>query len=171
MSHVYVTSDLHIGHTGISEKFRSQFASDVEHDWYILTQIKATVTKRDVLFVLGDATWTTSGLQAMKDADIPARMILCGGNHDTLPVRDYLQVFDEVVGAYRYKHCWFTHIPIHRQELHGRYNVHGHCHRGGPWEVNKEPEYYNAILEFNDYAPINMQQVYRILEERKNSGT
>jgi len=168
MSHVYVTSDWHIGQTGIAEKFRTNFVSDMAHDHVILGAAKAILTKRDVLFVLGDVTWTTTGLQQIKDTGIPARMIMVRGNHDTLPTRDYLEVFEEIHGAYAYKEFFMTHIPIHRLELYRRSNIHGHCHKGGPYEVNAEKEYFNAILEFNDYIPVRMDQVRKIMEERRN---
>lgn len=176
MSHVYVTSDWHIGHTGITERFRTQFPSDAYHDDYILENMREAVTNRDVLYVIGDVTWTKSGLEKIQEADIPAKMIMVRGNHDTLPAEDYLTVFDDVHGAYKYKRYMFTHIPIHRQELwHSQkydtslLNVHGHCHRGGPWEVNKEWEYFNAILEYNNYMPVNMQKVGELIQERKDA--
>ncbi len=171
MSHVYVTSDWHIGHTGIAERFRTCFPTDDVHDHAILRAMKYATTKRDVLYVLGDVTWTARGLQMIKDAGIPCRMIMVRGNHDTLPTTDYLEVFEEVHGALRYKKYWFTHIPIHPMELYRGYNIHGHCHRGGPWEVNAEPEYFNAILEYNNYAPVKMQDVGRIIKDRIDERT
>jgi len=166
VSHVYVTSDWHIGHTGVHEKFRTQFVSLLDHDDYILRRARQSVTKKDVLIVLGDITWTTAGIHKIKEAEFPCKLIMVGGNHDTLPVEDYLYVFDEVRGVYAYKRFWLTHMPVHPNELLGRTNVHGHCHRGGPWETHEEKGYYNAILEFNDYAPVDMRHVHKVIQER-----
>ena len=172
MSHVYVTSDWHIGHSGIWHKFRTRYASDAEHDYDILGRALGTVTKRDVLFVLGDVTWTQKGLETIDSMKFPCKLIMIGGNHDTLSAADYLSVFDEMYGAYYYKGCWLTHIPIHESELRGKRNVHGHCHAGGPnnhqlgeyWYV-----YYNAILEYNNYTPTNFQEVLQKLKEQKET--
>jgi len=129
--------------------------------------MRACVTKRDILYVLGDVTWSHKGLQKIKDAEFPCKMIMVGGNHDTLKATDYLQIFDELHGAIRYKGYWFTHIPVHPMELRGKLNVHGHCHRGGPYEGDDEDtRYFNAILEYNDYMPINMQKVGTIIQDR-----
>ena len=166
MSHVYVTSDWHIGHTGISTKFRTQFSSDEEHDDYILGTARAVVTKRDVLIVLGDVALTKAALLKIKDMEFPCRMLLVRGNHDGLSTMDYLHVFDEVYGAWKYKKYWLTHIPIHPQELYNGMNIHGHCHRGGPYEVGGDTRYFNAILEFNDYMPVNMQVVGQLIHDR-----
>jgi calcineurin-like phosphoesterase family protein len=99
--------------------------------------------------------------------DFPFKMYLVRGNHDNLPTSEYLSVFDEVYGAFRYKSYWFTHIPIHTQELFRGNNVHGHCHRGGPFEVEGDPRYFNAILEYNEYKPINMQKLGTTIKERE----
>ena len=168
MSHVYVTSDWHIGHSGITDKFRTQFPSDDAHDDYILGCARAVVTKRDVLIVIGDATWTETGIRKIADTFFPCKLILVRGNHDTLPINDYLRVFSEVYGAYAYKKYWLTHIPIHPQEMYGRHNIHGHCHRGGPYETLRDTSYFNAILEFNDYLPIRIERVGEIIKERED---
>lgn len=170
MSHVYFTSDWHIGHSGITEKFRTQFPSDDAHDEYILNRMSSTVTKRDVMYVIGDVTWTESGLRKIYDAQFPCKMIMVGGNHDTLPVRDYLRVFDEFYGAVKYKGFWLTHIPIHEQELYRGLNIHGHCHRGGPYELSGDGRYFNAILEFNDYRPVCLADVQKSFVERSGES-
>ena len=77
-------------------------------------------------------------------------------------------MFDEVHGALRYKHYWITHIPIHPMELYRGQNIHGHCHRGGPYEAEGDTNYFNAILEYNNYMPVNIREVGKIMEERRN---
>lgn len=166
MSHVYVTSDWHIGHNGITDKFRKQFCNQRDHDESIIYGARALVTKRDVLFVIGDVTWTMDGIRQIEDAEFPCKMVMIGGNHDMLPTQDYLRVFDAMYGAYKYKRYMMTHIPMHTMELYRGFNIHGHCHYGGPYEVHKDPNYFNAILEFNDYLPVNIREVGRLMEER-----
>jgi calcineurin-like phosphoesterase family protein len=115
---------------------------------------------------LGDVSFTQEGIDMIEC--LPAhRKILIRGNHDTLPMESYIKVFDEIHGAYRYKGAFFTHIPIHESELYRGYNVHGHCHRGGPREYqlgNEWRAYYNAILEFNDYQLVNMNHILKTLK-------
>ena len=165
MSRVYVTSDWHLGHRGISSRFRQQFPSDAAHDNYIWEMANGILKKRDVLICLGDMSFDLAGL-AMIEGLICQRKILVRGNHDTLAQSEYNRVFDEIHGAYRYKGAFFTHIPIHESELYRGYNVHGHCHRGGPREhkLGKYPNnYYNAILEYNDYQLVPMDDILRTL--------
>ena len=164
MSRIYVTSDWHLGHRGIAYKFRKVFGSDHQHDYTIMDNAGKVLTKRDVLLCLGDMSFTLEGLQAI--GTLPGRKILVRGNHDTLEMKHYNAVFDEIHGAYRYKNAFFTHIPIHPMELYRGFNIHGHCHRGGPRELQKGDDwksYYNAILEFNNYELVNLQYIFKVL--------
>ena len=55
-------------------------------------------------------------------------------------------------------------------ELYRGWNIHGHCHRGGPDQLQNCPEwksYYNAIVEFNDYRPVPMQEILATLRRRE----
>ena len=162
MSHVYVIGDLHFGHKHIC-KFRKQFPSEYVHRIYLRDQWNSVVTKRDCVYVLGDAAFTVEGLQTFRE--MQGRKILVGGNHDTLPAKEYLAVFDDMYGAVEYRGFWFTHIPIHPQELYRRKNIHGHCHRGGP----EGHHYFNACADFlDDFKPKKFQEIVKELQERED---
>lgn len=167
MSAVWVTSDWHLGHRGIN-KFRPRYA-----DWQTMgEELIATTNKllstKDTLYCLGDMAFNQDGLNMLRGLT-RCRKILVAGNHDYLRALDYLSVFDDVVGAVQYKHgVWMTHIPIHPMELRGGWSVHGHCHAGGPRETqwgDHWKQYYNAILEYNDYMPVRMEHIVNVLEE------
>ena len=161
MSRVYVIGDLHFGHSNIY-RFRTQFPNELVHRYYLRDQWNSVIKKRDVVYVLGDAAFTADGLQTFREME--GRKILVAGNHDTLPAKDYLSVFDDMYGACEYKGYWFTHIPIHPQELYRRNNIHGHCHRGGP----DGPHYFNACCDFlEDFKPMLFQDVVRVLHDRQ----
>lgn len=165
MSIVYVTSDWHLGHKGIADRFRTRFDSDRHHDHYIVEGARGVLTKRDTIFMLGDMSFTVEGMEMI--GSLPGRKILVRGNHDVLHMDQYNAVFDEIHGAYRYKGCFLTHIPIHPMELYRGGNVHGHCHRGGPRELQKGDEYkqyYNAILEYNGYNIVPWKKVQEKLD-------
>ena len=138
---------------------------------YIMERTLEMVTKRDVLYCLGDMAFDMRGLEKLHA--LPCRKILVRGNHDNhLTTQQFLSVFEEVEGAVAYKKYWLTHIPIHPSEMRNRVaNIHGHCHNGGPGDLQIGYDwhrYYNAILEYNDYRPVNMQKLGTILAERIN---
>jgi calcineurin-like phosphoesterase family protein len=142
MANVLFCSDLHFGHANIG-KFRKNIGESgdagnrnvIENDW------REKVTKRDIVYVLGDAAFSSDGLMSL--SKLPGKKILIRGNHDTLPIRDYLDVFDEVYGLFRYKEFWLSHAPIHPEELRGKVNLHGHVHSA----TLKDSRYFNCCPE------------------------
>jgi calcineurin-like phosphoesterase family protein len=118
--------------------------------------------------MIGDMSFTEQGLQMIDT--LPGKKLLVRGNHDVLPFDMYLGVFDDILGAYRYKGAFITHIPIHPCELYRGYNIHGHCHNGGPRERQIGEDwrsYYNAILEYNDYKLVPVDHIWKTLGKIK----
>ena len=176
MSNVFFIGDLHFGHSAI-HRFRTQFPSEQVHRQYLMDTWSDTITRRDVVYVMGDAAFTQEGLESI--AQLEGRKILIRGNHDLLPTESYLEVFEEVLGALAWKGLWLTHIPIHPTELYGRTNVHGHCHRGGPTElvqnlnsfrgvaVGQAATYFNTCAEHlpTPYTPIEYHTMRKLISE------
>ena len=165
MSMVYVTSDWHLGHKSVC-RWRTEFTSSEQHDELILKLYNSKVTKRDIVWFLGDIIFSKEYLQIVKDLPGTKRLVL--GNHDTergIDVADLCLVFDDIHGLAAYKGAWMSHCPIHQDELRGKFNIHGHSH----YHVVDDPRYYNACLEHTDYAPKPYQNILLELKERKQS--
>jgi calcineurin-like phosphoesterase family protein len=141
MANVLFCSDLHFGHNNIG-KFRDTFVSSEEENRKLICQEwKAKVTKRDVVYVLGDACFTLETIGEF--AVLPGRKILLRGNHDDLPTQIYLKYFDDMFGLLKYKEFWLSHAPIHPEELRGKVNLHGHVH----YSTLPDKRYFNCCPE------------------------
>lgn len=140
MANVWFTSDLHFGHNNI-HKFRLEVSNEEENRSRIISDWSRLVTKRDDVYVLGDAAFTLDTLYEL--SKLPGRKFLVRGNHDEFGTETYVQFFDEVYGIKRYKEFWLTHAPIHPEELRGRVNLHGHVH----YADIKDSRYYNMSVE------------------------
>jgi calcineurin-like phosphoesterase family protein len=169
-------SDLHFGHKNI-QKFRHHVVDELDNREIIRTDWKQLVTKRDTVYILGDAAFTMEGLDAFKD--LPGRKILIRGNHDLLDTAAYLKVFEEVYGLLKYKEFWLSHAPIHPDELRGKMNLHGHVH----YETIRKPfnpvydiesgidlRYFNCCVE-NVHAIwkrslVNLDELRKHIEDR-----
>lgn len=182
MSNVFFIGDLHFGHTNIHQ-FRTQFPSERVHRQFLMDTWNDTITRRDVVFVMGDAAFTHEGLDDI--GKLSGRKVLVRGNHDLLPTECYLECFEEVYGLHQYKRYWLSHAPIHPSELYGRTNIHGHCHRGGPtevlrsydshrgFEVGTPATYFNVCAEHlpTPYQPIELHEMKEIIDARlRNAG-
>jgi len=159
MSKVYVIGDLHFGHRQVT-RFRKEFESDTHHEEHIMDNWNDLITKRDIVYVMGDAAFDMVGLA--KIGKLPGIKYLVRGNHDKLTAAEYLYVFDDVYGIIAHKGIWLSHAPIHVQELWGRPNIHGHVH------FNTIPDdwYFNVSAENIGYTPKDFYEIRATLFNR-----
>lgn len=141
MSRLWFGSDFHLGHKNI-EKFRSPLVSSMEeNNKRIIQDWKNTVTKKDIIFILGDFCFDKELFDSL---DLPGyKKYLIRGNHDRFQTSQYLKFFDEIEGLFKYKNMWLSHAPIHPSELRGKVNIHGHTH----FHTMPEKEYLNICPE------------------------
>lgn len=164
MANVYFISDLHLAHKRILEFARQyrQGTTVEEHDNILIENLCKTLNKRSVLYILGDVCF--GGEETLfRLKEVPGRKILVRGNHDTLPIKSYLEVFEEVYGIVKYKGFWLSHAPVHPEELRGCRNIHGHVHhkslRQAPAGGLYDSRYINVSVEALGGIPINLQDI------------
>lgn len=145
MSCVWMCSDWHLGHRGISKRFRTNFESDEAHDQFFLESYLRNVKKRDIVIMLGDMVISDKGFDLISQMPGEKRIIL--GNHDLdrgRTIEDFHKYFTKIYGVLKYKKFWLTHIPMHPDELYGKINIHGHVHSN---TINDD-RYVNLCPEF-----------------------
>lgn len=140
MANVWFTSDLHFGHKNI-HKFRREVASEADNRRRIISDWDKLVTKRDDVYVLGDAAFTIEAAELF--SMMAGRKFLVRGNHDELDTQVYLKHFQSVYGLKKYKEFWLSHAPIHPNELRGKVNLHGHVH----YADVEDSRYLNLCVE------------------------
>jgi calcineurin-like phosphoesterase family protein len=166
MSKVYIVSDLHIGHTDIHERWRTEYCSQSDHDEDIVRCWNTVVKKRDVVKVLGDFIIRRESLRYLKELNGTIHWIL--GNHDPKITADILQEYPNVAyvgGVMAYKGAVLSHAPIHPQELEYRnwaVNIHGHIHDEA--KNNLGDQYYNANVDIMGKYP---REFHSIMAEVK----
>ena len=166
MSKKYAFGDCHLGHKNIAN-FRTQFKTAEEHDEFVLDSYMSVVTKRDIVIFTGDIAFNHESLAKIKK--LPGEKILIVGNHCTergIKMKDLCDVYGRVFASYSKGGLLFTHMPVHPQELRGKYNVHGHVHSA----TIPDSRYYNTSLENINYKPKDIQEIKAELEEANNGS-
>jgi calcineurin-like phosphoesterase family protein len=139
---------LHISHKNIAN-FRKEVTSEAHNREVIKYFWDKQVTKRDLVWVLGDAAFDEEGIDWI--GTLAGEKRLVRGNHDMCPTSSYLRTFSEVYGLVRYKGMWLSHAPVHPDELRGRPSVHGHTHYHNismeHCEHVDDPRYLNCSVE------------------------
>lgn len=163
MSIVYIASDTHFGHNNIC-RYRPEFSSREAHDEYVFNGIVETVTKRDTLWLLGDCFFTWDSVEYLKEFVKACENVnFVPGNHDT-DKTERVEIFKKCVqdgyfnkvgSMFSHSGFWFTHSPIHPQELYGKMNIHGHVHR----KSVPDDAYINVSVENINYRPVSLQDL------------
>jgi calcineurin-like phosphoesterase family protein len=171
MSKLYITSDLHLGHSNIT-RYRTNFATAEEHHETLFENLATTVGKRDTLYLLGDVAFDKEWLARIASLKVRHKVLICG-NHDLergIHMRDLVETYDAVYSLWSKRDYWFSHCPIHPQEMRARKgNIHGHLHGNRVWSQHEEygsdgydeidTRYLNACVEHCDWKPITFQEL------------
>ena len=163
MSRLLLTSDLHLGHKNIC-KYRSMFSSAEEHHNIVFDNLATSIRKRDTLWLLGDIAFTKEWLARMKEIKC-IRKVLISGNHDTergIHMKDLVDVYDDVFSLVSHRNVWFSHCPIHPQEIRNRkLCIHGHLHDQIVADNlgQQDKRYVNVCVDHTDFKPITFQEI------------
>ena len=154
----FVISDLHFGHANIVNWRHCAKWYHVEaHDEWIIECWNSVVTKRDVVWVLGDVVFPKDALPKLGRLNGTKYLVM--GNHDRHSIAEYQKYFKIKPGLTKHKGMWFSHAPVHPDELRGKINVHGHVHATDIKLPNgqKDPRYYNVCVEALNGKPIALE--------------
>ena len=169
MSRVFFTSDLHLGHKNLSERIRNMTVE--ESDNLIISNWNKIITKRDIIYVLGDLVMEKYSLIENYIKQLKGNIIIIGGNHDDLRCcKEYMRLGIPTLGCLEYKGYVCTHIPVAITEVKNMYrgNIHGHLHKNLK-KTNYLPNryYYNVNTEFHNYTPKLFLEIEREFTENK----
>lgn len=161
MARVFFTSDLHFDHENLCRGLRNMSAK--ESNEIIIENWNRVVTKRDLVYILGDVTMENHKNIEYFMNRLQGSKVVIGGNHDDLRCyKEYMYLGIPVMGVLKYKGFLCTHMPVHVKELeYYRGNIHGHLHNSGYIEgvgFYDAPiyngRYYNVNTEYHNYTPV-----------------
>jgi calcineurin-like phosphoesterase family protein len=169
MSEVLFIGDLHFGHINMA-KHRG-FDIIEEHDEFIIDQWNKRVSKKDVIYILGDIAMETSKHYHLLDRLKGLKNVVLGNHDMPKDVPELMKHVNKVAGMIKHKGIWLTHCPVHPRELQFgvKHNIHGHIHEhiiteikydheGFPREV-KDERYKCVSCEHTNYAPVSLVEL------------
>ena len=178
MGKLLLSSDHHLGHKN-NTKYRTQFSSAEEHHNFVFENLATNVGKRDTLYLLGDVAFDKYWLEKIKSIKCQHKKLILGNHcseHNT--IKELADAFDSVESLLSKRNVWFSHCPIHPQEMRGRlFNVHGHLHGnvvertvfeyGNAIGMAQDERYVNVCLEHTNYKPISFAEIMERFNETK----
>lgn len=163
----FLAADTHLGHRLMEE--RRPWDTLEEHDEAIIERWNSVVRANDIVWHLGDVAMNRNKLHLA--GRLNGRKKLVMGNHDTHPIAEFLEIFEEVRACKVLHDMILTHIPVHEAQLR-RFgvNVHGHTHghrvmhvpypeNGLGFDNNIDPRYICVSMEQIDYTPVSIEKI------------
>lgn len=175
MSNIRFIGCLHLGHEWMAR--RRGFIDAHAHDEHLIEEYNRIVSKRDLVYILGDITMNAPEHYHLLDR-LKGKKIVVLGNHDKPgSVRELLKYVDSVAGMVDYKGFVITHCPIHPSDVGlCKGNIHAHIHHDNTLEEFKAlssygdekstPEltlhkYYNVDAHVLNYIPRTLEELTR----------
>jgi calcineurin-like phosphoesterase family protein len=164
MIKTWFISDTHIGHANILkfEPYYRPFDTIEEHDQELIKRWNSVVRPQDHVYHLGDAVFGQQNLYKLGVLNGDKRLIM--GNHDCYKTESYMQYFTKLYGCLQWNaFCILSHIPVHEDQLNGRYryNIHGHKHSKLVLDKDGNPDkrYINVSVEQQNLTPISWEEL------------
>ena len=181
---IYISSDLHLGHSKSFIYEPRGFQSAQENADTIFHRFANMIlTEDDDLYLLGDnLVGRDSDIYIEYLEALPGRLHLLWGNHDTDRRKEILSSLPNVVETlgcgttlrYGKWHFLLSHYPTltanyddYDKPMRCRvWNLHGHTHSKNKFEfMNKGWQSYNVAVDAHNCYPVSMDQ---IIEDIKN---
>lgn len=166
----FFISDLHFGHENVIRYENRPFKNGKDMEESIIKNWNKTVSKKDMIFILGDISFLNVEETTKIIAKLNGRKCLIMGNHDTKSVKAYELMGFEFVSKYpiiidKFYIC--SHEPLYLCHSMPYANIHGHIHskrmEGG--------NYFNVSVEQINYTPINFDAIKLSLSKNKDHRT
>ena len=171
--HLFI-ADCHFGHSNIHEKFRTQFATQEEHNDTIHNNIMEAGDTQKTLWLLGDTFFKTREFWRLAEySKVYQKVNTVLGNHCHIGLPRYALQFKNVnvFGVVQKFGLWLTHVPVPDYELNRGNNICGHRHDRGifrqqssscNYRLVEDDRYFCVSCENIDYKPISLGEIKRI---------
>lgn len=170
----WLVSDTHLFHEKLIQFQRHEYKTIQDMNSHIIDMWKATVLPEDTVYHLGDFAFGTD-FEAIENIvkELPGKVTLLLGNHDTPKKVALYTKYWKVASAISLDGFVLSHMPIHPMLLEentprsngmsDRHNIHGHTHRG----TVPDPRYFNMNWDvLGDRKFLPLQEVRDILKSR-----
>ena len=181
MPSVFLTSDTHFGHLGVTKFLRDDgtklrpWDSVEEMDEALIANWNSVVKPNDKVYHLGDVVINRKALHTLHRLN--GEKVLIKGNHDIFKLEDYTPYFKDIRGYHVMNNFILSHIPLH-PDAKGRFNgnIHGHTHynnvmirgfNGKP--IEQDPWYTCVCVEQTNYTPILFEHLMKELDAVKQN--
>lgn len=175
---IYVTSDTHFNHDKPFLYEPRGFSSIQEMNETLVKNWNETVSKNDIVYVLGDFFLGTD-YDFIKDTieKLNGNIYLILGNHDTNAKWQFYTTLPKILSVryadivvYKKRQFYMSHYPTMTADLQSNpdqaiLNLFGHTHSKDKF-YGDSPYMYNVAVDANDNRPVSMEEIYNSIMDK-----
>lgn len=181
---IYLTSDLHLGHSNVIKHCNRPFNSIEEMNEGIIRNINYMIRPNDELYILGDLylgeKQTVNTFEYAKKIN-SNHIHLVKGNHDMrlselIKINDDYKIFESIspYKELKYEKRYFVlcHYPFMdgswNKAMHGSFDLHGHIHSNNKYNLQQKEKgifRYDVGVDANDYYPVLIDDIFKFFED------
>lgn len=176
MSKIFLTSDLHIGH---SKEFLWKprgYKNCFEHDKDLIRKWNKAVTDDDIVYILGDIMLEDNEYGKVIFNQLNGFKYIIVGNHDTETRQSFYEELRGVLsvkyadilkyGKYRFFLCHFPSYVKSFDKSSKLFCLHGHTHNKDRFEFINQC-CYNVNLDAHNMEPIEISKIVEDIKAKK----
>lgn len=175
---IYVTSDTHFCHDKPFIYEPRGFSSIQEMNETLIENWNGTVSKNDIVYVLGDFFLGTD-YDFIKNTieRLNGNIYLILGNHDTNAKWQFYTMLSNILSVkyadiivYKKRQFYMSHYPTLTATLQSNpekaiFNLFGHTHSKDKF-YEDSPYMYNVAVDANDNRPVSMEEIYNSIIDK-----
>ena len=162
MNKLFLTADMHFGHTNIIKYENRPFASVDDMDSTIIKNWNKVVSKRDTVIIVGDVSFYGKEKTSEIVQQLYGKKILIKGNHDQRNNNWWMEIGFHEVSSYPiiYKE-WFViqhEPPTYYNDATPYFYIYGHVHGSEMYRtITKQTAC--VCVERWDYTPVELEKI------------
>ncbi len=169
---VFITSDLHLGHTNIIRYCNRPFKDVHEMNRTLVYNWNSTIRKNDIVYFLGDLAFGRNSSTDSWLHKLNGRITFIKGNHDE---SNSIRMLDHFITEFEGIKFYLTHDPANVPDTWNGWTIHGHVHNNSPdYDIRRKYPYINydkrrvnVSVELTKYKPLKLNTIVRQIKEGK----
>lgn len=163
---IFVTSDLHLGHTNIIKYCKRPFNNVKEMNIVLVKNWNNIISNRDVVYFLGDLAYGKNTTTDYWYNKLKGQIIFIKGNHD---LSNDITFHELQILKYKNISFYLCHDPNNVPSNWNGWVIYGHHHNNNLIEFpffDRKNKRINISVELTNYKPVNMDYIIKLIESK-----
>lgn len=165
---IFISSDLHLGHTNIIKYCNRPFKDVKEMNSVLVKNWNNTISNKDKVYFLGDLAYGKNASTDYWYNKLKGQMIFIKGNHD---ISNNIHFYEYQILEYKNISFYLCHDSKDVPSNWKGWIIYGHYHNNNLNEFpffDRKNKRINISVDLTNYKPVNMDYIIKLIESKVN---